>query len=180
MILATTLLSAVTASGGAFGAGVRAAAIVVAGSVNVVLFTVAFRVLTARRLTIAQVRTGAIAAALVWQIIQWAGACLLGHMLKGAGATYGMFGMVLGLLTPFTDNVELTSGDRRRLHLLRQPNATRASRTSTSTRPRATTRTDIRAAPRRARQRSGRLRLVERRARSATSATRTMAPMMSR
>jgi YihY family inner membrane protein len=143
VILATTLLSAVTATGGVFGAGVRAAAIVVAVAVNVVLFTVAFRVLTARPLTLAQVRTGAIAAALVWQVLQWAGAFLLGHMLKGATATYGMFGIVLGLLTwiylgavtfvagaeinavrdrrlwprslltPFTDNVELTAGDRR-------------------------------------------------------------------
>ncbi|WP_396450681.1 YihY/virulence factor BrkB family protein [Actinomadura sp.] len=145
VILVTTLLSAVTASGGVFGAGagVRAAAILVAVAVNVVLFTVAFRVLTARRLTIAQVRTGAVTAALVWQIIQWGGAFLLGHMLKDASATYGMFGIVLGLLTwiylgaatfvlsaeinvvrerrlwprslltPFTDNVELTAGDRR-------------------------------------------------------------------
>ncbi|WP_207935873.1 YihY/virulence factor BrkB family protein [Actinomadura sp. KC216] len=143
VILVTTLLSAVTASGGAFGAGVRAAAIVAAVILNVVLFTVAFRVLTARRLTIAQVRTGAITAALVWQLVQWGGAFLLGHMLKGASATYGMFGIVLGLLTwiylgavifvlsaeinvvrerrlwprslltPFTDNVELTVGDRR-------------------------------------------------------------------
>jgi membrane protein len=143
VILATTLLSAVTASGGVVGAGARSAALVVAVAVNVVLFTVAFRVLTARRLTIAQVRAGAITAALVWQTIQWAGAYLLGHMLKGASATYGMFGIVLGLLTwiylgavtfvlsaeinvvrerrlwprslltPFTDNVELTDGDRR-------------------------------------------------------------------
>ncbi|TDB89872.1 YihY/virulence factor BrkB family protein [Actinomadura sp. 7K534] len=145
VILVTTLLSAVTASGGVLGggAGVRAVAILVAVAVNVVLFTVAFRVLTARRLTIAQVRTGAITAALVWQVIQWAGTFLLGHMLKGASATYGMFGIVLGLLTwiylgavtfvlsaeinvvreqrlwprslltPFTDNVELTAGDRR-------------------------------------------------------------------
>lgn len=99
VILVTTLLSAVTASGGALGAGVQATAIVAAVALDVVLFTVAFRVLTARRLTIAQVRTGVIAAALVWQIIQWGGAFLLGHMLKGASATYGMFGIVLGLLT---------------------------------------------------------------------------------
>ncbi|MFD0854595.1 YhjD/YihY/BrkB family envelope integrity protein, partial [Actinomadura adrarensis] len=119
------------------------AAIAAAVAVNVVLFTVAFQVLTARRLTIAQVRTGAIVAALVWQIIQEGCAFLLGHMLKGASAPYGMFGIVLGmltwiylgaatfvlsaelnvvrerrlwprsLLTPFTDNVELTAGDRR-------------------------------------------------------------------
>ncbi|TDD87692.1 YihY/virulence factor BrkB family protein [Actinomadura rubrisoli] len=142
-ILATTLLSAVTTTGGILGAGARVVAIVVAIAVNVVLFTVAFRVLTAGRLTLAQVRAGAIAAALTWQILQWVGAFLLGHMLKGATATYGMFGIVLGLLawiylgaltfvvgaeinvvrdqrlwprsllTPFTDNVELTAGDRR-------------------------------------------------------------------
>ncbi|MFC6879585.1 MULTISPECIES: YihY/virulence factor BrkB family protein [Actinomadura] len=142
-VLATTALSAVTASAGHFGGGVRAAAIAVAVAINVVLFTVAFRVLTARSLSIAQVRTGAVAAAVVWQALQWSGAFLLGHTLKGATATYGMFGLVLGmlawlylgaatfvlgaeinvvrdrrlwprsLLTPFTDNVELTSGDRR-------------------------------------------------------------------
>ncbi|MEU5990391.1 hypothetical protein ABZ806_15600 [Spirillospora sp. NPDC047418] len=65
------------------------------------------------RTGLAQVRTGAVTAALVRQIIQWAGAFLLGHVLKDASATYGMFGIVLGLLTPFTDNVELTAGDRR-------------------------------------------------------------------
>lgn len=143
VISVTALLSAVTASGGVFGSGVRAAAIAVAVVVNVVLFTVAFRVLTALPLTVAQVRTGAIAAALVWQVLQWAGTFLLGHMLKGSTATYGMFGIVLGLLTwiylgaltfvvgaevnvvrdrrlwprslltPFTDEVELTAGDRR-------------------------------------------------------------------
>ncbi|WP_030170209.1 YihY/virulence factor BrkB family protein [Spirillospora albida] len=142
-ILATTALSVVTASADVFGGGVRAAAVVVAVAINVVLFTVAFRLLTARPLTVAQVRTGAIAAALVWQGLQGGGAFLLGHMLKGATATYGMFGIVLGLLawiylgaitfvagaeinvvrehrlwprsllTPFTDRVELTTGDRR-------------------------------------------------------------------
>ncbi|MDL4820051.1 YihY/virulence factor BrkB family protein [Actinomadura opuntiae] len=143
VVLATTLPSAVTATGGLVGAGVRAAAIAVAVAINVVLFTVAFRILTALPLTLAQVRTGAIAAALVWQGLQWAGTFLLGHMLKGATATYGMFGIVLGLLTwiylgaltfviaaeinvvrdqrlwprslltPFTDKVDLTAGDRR-------------------------------------------------------------------
>ncbi|WP_210747597.1 YihY/virulence factor BrkB family protein [Actinomadura latina] len=143
VLLATTLLSAVAASAGLVDAAVRTAAIVSAVAVNTVLFTVVFRTLSARPLTIAQVRTGAITAALVWQALQWAGTFLLGHMLKGATATYGMFGIVLGLLTwiylgavtfvaaaeinvvrdrrlwprslltPFTDNVELTAADRR-------------------------------------------------------------------
>jgi membrane protein len=79
----------------------------------------------------------------VWQVFEWTGTLLLGYRLKGATATYGLFGIVLGLLTwiylgaltfvlcaeinvvrverlwprslltPFTDNVRLTSGDRR-------------------------------------------------------------------
>jgi membrane protein len=88
-------------------------------------------------------QAGAIAAAVIWQALQLAGAVLLGHKLKGATATYGLFGLVLGLLawiylgavrtvicaeynavrarqpwprsllTPFTGNVELTSADQR-------------------------------------------------------------------
>ncbi|MFG2084885.1 MULTISPECIES: YihY/virulence factor BrkB family protein [unclassified Spirillospora] len=143
VLLGTALLSGIITSSGAFGTGVRAVVIAAAIAMNVVLFTVTFRMLTARPLTIAQVRTGAIVAALVWQLLQWAGTFLFGHWLQGASATYGLFGIVLGLLTwiylgaltfvlsaeinvvrerrlwprslltPFTDNVELTSADRR-------------------------------------------------------------------
>jgi hypothetical protein len=104
---------------------------------------VAFRVLTARRLSIRQIRAGAVAAAVTWQALQWVGALLLGREIKGATATYGLFALVLGtlawiyvgavttvlcaefnavragqlwprsLLTPFTDNVDLTPADRR-------------------------------------------------------------------
>jgi membrane protein len=142
-ILVTTVLSALTANAGAYGSSVRVGAIMVAIALNVALFTIAFRVLTARSLSTAQVRVGAIAGAAIWQMLQWAGTFLLGYTLKGATATYGLFGIVLGLLTwiylgaltfvicaeinvvrmrrlwprsllaPFTDNVHLTPGDRR-------------------------------------------------------------------
>jgi membrane protein len=142
-ILATSVLSALTANAGAYGGSVRAGAIIVTLVLNVALFTTAFRVLTARSLTVTQVRVGAVAGAVIWQMMQWTGAFLLGHILRGATATYGLFGIVLGLLTwiylgaltfvicaeinvvrverlwprslltPFTDNVDLTPGDRR-------------------------------------------------------------------
>jgi len=143
-ILATTVLSALTAEAGSYGGAFRRGAIILITLVlNVVLFTTAFRVLTARPLTVAQVRVEAVACAVIWQALQWVGAFLIGYLLKGATATYGLFGIVLGLLawiylgaltfvicaefnvvrvrrlwprsllTPFTDNVELTSGDRR-------------------------------------------------------------------
>jgi membrane protein len=111
-------------------------------TLNVALFIVAFTVLTARPLTIRQTRAGAVAAAVIWQALQLAGALLLGHKLKGATATYGLFALVLGLLAwiylgaittvicaeynavrasqlwprsllaPFTDNVDLTRADQ--------------------------------------------------------------------
>ena len=79
---------------------------------------------------------------MIWQALQLAGALLLGHKLKGATATYGLFALVLGLLawiylgaittvicaeynavrarqlwprgllTPFTDNAGLTPADQ--------------------------------------------------------------------
>jgi hypothetical protein len=86
---------------------------------------------------------GAIAAAMIWQALQSFGVVYVGHVVQRASATNGLFALVLGLvaflylsasavvlcielnvvrvrrmhpralLTPFTDNVQLTSGDRR-------------------------------------------------------------------
>jgi membrane protein len=142
-ILVTTVLSVVPGVAGSYGGGLRVAAAAVAVVLNIVLFTIAFRILTARRLSVRQVRAGAVAAAVIWQALQWGGALLIGHRLRHATATYGLFGIVLGLLawiylgaltlvicaelnvvrdqklwprsllTPFTDNVRLTAGDRR-------------------------------------------------------------------
>jgi YihY family inner membrane protein len=146
-VIVTTALSALGAAADAYGArvggSVRVAATALAVVLNVTLFMAAFRVLTARPVTIRQIRAGAIAAAVIWQALQLAGALLLGRELKGATATYGLFAIVLGLLAwvyvgavtvvicaefnavrvrgmwprsllaPFTDNVELTPGDRR-------------------------------------------------------------------
>jgi membrane protein len=145
-VIATTVLSALGAAAGAYGAslGGSARAIVTAAAVmlNVALFTVAFKVLTGRPVTIRQIRAGAVAAAVTWQALQWAGTLLLGQKLKGATATYGLFALVLGLLAwiylgavttvmcaefnavragqlwprsllaPFTDNAALTPADR--------------------------------------------------------------------
>jgi membrane protein len=96
------VLSALGAAAGSYGAslgvGVRALATAAAIALNVTLFIVAFKVLTARPVTIGQIRAGAVAAAVIWQALQLAGALLLGHKLKGATATYGLFALVLSLL----------------------------------------------------------------------------------
>lgn len=143
-ILGTTALSIVGGIGvGSFGSTLRG--LVIAGSValNAAIFVFAFRYSTARTLTTRDVAPGAIAAAVIWQLVQSFGVLYVGHVVKNASATNGVFALVLGmiaflyltavvvvlcvevnvvrvdrlhprsLLTPFTDDVELTAGDRR-------------------------------------------------------------------
>jgi membrane protein len=102
-----------------------------------------FRIATARTVSVRQVAPGAVAAAVIWQLLQSFGVVYVGHVVRHASATNGVFALVLGLiaflyltavtvvlsveinvvlvdrlhprslLTPFTDNVSLTAGDRR-------------------------------------------------------------------
>ena len=145
-ILATTALSALGANAGAYGAtigsGLRIGLIAVAVVANSGVFILAFRISTARPLTIREVAPGAVGAAIVWQLLQTFGTTYVGHVVKNASASNSVFALVLGLiaflylaalaivicveanvvrvrrlyprslLTPFTDAVELTEGDR--------------------------------------------------------------------
>jgi YihY family inner membrane protein len=95
----TALTTTVSVSGGGLAVVVRIAATVLAVAINVLLFLLGFRVLTAREVTIEQLRPGALTAAIAWQVLLEAGTYLVGHELRGISATYGLFGIVLGLLT---------------------------------------------------------------------------------
>jgi uncharacterized BrkB/YihY/UPF0761 family membrane protein len=127
---------------GEFGLGVKIVALLTSIAVNAGVFILAFRISTARNLTVRQVAAGAVAAAVGWQVLQAFGAVYIGHVVKSASATNAVFALVLGmlaflyiaatlvvfcaeinvvrverlypraLLTPFTDNVDLTAGDR--------------------------------------------------------------------
>jgi membrane protein len=141
-LLGTTVLSALGGGAGAFGSGVKVVALGASVAVNAGVFILAFRISTARNLTVRQVIPGAVAAAVGWQLLQSFGAVYVGHVVKSASATNAVFALVLGmlaflyiaatlvvfcaeinvvrveqlypraLLTPFTDNVDLTDGDR--------------------------------------------------------------------
>jgi membrane protein len=146
-ILLTTVLSALTAAaktyGSGIGVGTRIGAAGLAVVINIAMFVLAFRVLTARHVSFRQVRGGAVAAALIWQALQSGATFYLGHVLRSASATYGTFALVFGmlawiylgaltvvlcaeanvvrakhlwprsLLTPFADDVPLTSADQQ-------------------------------------------------------------------
>ncbi len=141
--IATTLLSAIAHVTSSLGPLGRIGVALVAVAINAGICLVAFRVTTARELTYRQVLPGAIAAAIVWQILQWFGAGYIGHVVKSSSATNSVFALVLGLLaflflvsstlvlcaeinvvlveglhprsllTPFTDDVNLTPADRK-------------------------------------------------------------------
>jgi uncharacterized BrkB/YihY/UPF0761 family membrane protein len=111
--------------------------------VNAVVFTVAFRVATARHLTREQAVPGAVIAAACWLALQYVGAVYVGHVVRNASEINGVFAVVLGLiawiyvesvvvvlaveynsvrsmrlypralLTPFTDDVDLTDADEK-------------------------------------------------------------------
>jgi membrane protein len=139
-LVATTALVAVGRFLGPLGA---VAVVVAALALNTGVLVVAFRVTTTRSLTVREVLPGALAAAVVWQLLQWFGASYVQHVVGSASVTNSVFAVVLGLiaflylistvllicaevnvvrvdrlhpralLTPFTDDVELTEADRK-------------------------------------------------------------------
>ncbi len=143
-VTGTTVLSVVGGGGaGALGAAGRVLALAASVVINIAVSIFAFRFAPARRLSVRDVVPGAIAAAVIWQLLQSFGVIYVRHVVKHASATNAVFAIVLGLLaflyitatalllcveinvvrvnhvhprsllTPFTDNVILTSADRR-------------------------------------------------------------------
>jgi membrane protein len=141
-VIAATLLSALGREA-ALGPAGRVGVIIGAVAINTMVCLVAFRVTTARHLTFRQVVPGAVTAAVIWQLLQSFGAAYVSHVVKSASVTNSVFALVLGLLaflfltavalilsaeinavrvdhlyprallTPFTDDVALTPGDRK-------------------------------------------------------------------
>ncbi|SCB96552.1 MULTISPECIES: YihY/virulence factor BrkB family protein [unclassified Gordonia (in: high G+C Gram-positive bacteria)] len=139
-VIGLTVVNGVSA---AFELGIVGRWLAILGSValSTLVFTVAFRIGTARDVSIRDVLPGAFGAAVCWQIIQTFGAVYVQHVIGNASSTNGVFAIVLGLLaflyvssivivicletnavrvdrlyprsllTPFTDNVSLTKGD---------------------------------------------------------------------
>ncbi|WP_442805311.1 YihY/virulence factor BrkB family protein [Streptomyces sp. GMY02] len=147
LLVTTGLSTAAEWASGVFGArlqtGVRIAAELLSVLLNAALLVGSYRVLTRRKLPLRIMYGPALGAACAWQGLLWVGTYYVDHVLQGATATYGLFGIVLGLLawiylgalvyvftaevsavrcmrlwprsllTPFTDRVHLTPGDQR-------------------------------------------------------------------
>lgn len=110
---------------------------------NVLVLLVLYRVATATPLRLAEMLPGATVGAVVWRLLQIFGPVYIKHVVNGSSESNGTFSLVLGLLawiyllavtfvlsaqinvvvarrlhprsllTPFTDDVDLTHADRR-------------------------------------------------------------------
>lgn len=102
-LVATTGLTALASDARAFGAHpatvLRVVATVLSMAVNTGLLLFAYRFFTDDSVRLRHSAGAAVGAAAVWQGVQWAGTYYVRHELRGATATYGLFGIVLGLIT---------------------------------------------------------------------------------
>ncbi len=131
------------AFGANLGLGTKVVATLLAVSLNASVFVFMFKVSTAHKLSARDAAPGAVTAAVIFQLLQSFGAAYVGHVVKNASATNAVFAIVLGLiagiylgavtvvmcveinvvrtknlfpralLTPFTENVDLTRADER-------------------------------------------------------------------
>lgn len=98
-VLATTVLAGLAGFGAGYGSGWKVGSILLSTGLNFGLFWVAFRVLTAKDVSWRELRGGAIGAAILYEFLQTLGGYYVGHVIKGAGNTYGTFALVIGLLS---------------------------------------------------------------------------------
>jgi YihY family inner membrane protein len=97
LFLVATAASGVV-SGGLGGAGAKVAGIAVSLIVNVILFLVAFRLLTAKAVETRCLWIGVVVAAVFWTILQAVGGLYVGHAVKHVPTAYASFAIVIGLL----------------------------------------------------------------------------------
>jgi membrane protein len=97
--LVATGLAGVTTSGASVPTYVRVVTFPLSLAVNVVVFLLAFRILTVAEVSWGDVVPGAVVAGVGWVALQTIGNYYVSHQLKNASALYGFFGVVIGLLS---------------------------------------------------------------------------------
>jgi len=97
----TSSLSSVALGAGHLVIGILAEAGVIALAfvANIGVFWLALRLATAADVSWGALRLAAILSAVSWQVLQLAGTFVVGHLLRNSSELYGVFGVVLGLLT---------------------------------------------------------------------------------
>lgn len=97
--LATTILAGLASFGASYGVAWKIGSIALSTTLNIGLFWVGFRMLTARDVSWRQLRGGAIGAGVLYEGLQTLGGYYVGHVLRNANNVYGTFALVIGLLS---------------------------------------------------------------------------------
>ena len=101
ILIAATVIAGLAVGGGIGPAAERGAAVAVTLAVNAVVFLTVFGLLTPRPRRIRDLLPGVAFAAVGWLVLQSAGAWYVDHTITDASATYGVFALVIGLLSWF-------------------------------------------------------------------------------
>jgi membrane protein len=96
--LASTFLSGLGSTSGSFSTVLRIAGIAGSLLLNLLLYGVAFQVLTVKRLTVREILPGAVLGAVLWTVLQTVGGYYVTHQVANATPLYGSFAVVIGLL----------------------------------------------------------------------------------
>jgi YihY family inner membrane protein len=107
-IALTTALAQV----GAFSADqtmwLRVVSIAAGVALNIGVYVVAFRVLTPRQIELRALVPGAVLGGIGWTLLQFLGTYLIDHQLEHSSQVYGLFAVVLGLVSWLFLNAQLT------------------------------------------------------------------------
>lgn len=109
--LGAAVVAAALAAGVSTALGSTAAAIagsVVAAILNVAVMLIVFRVLTAAPVSWRDALPGAVLAGILWTGLQAAGGYIVDNKISGAGDVYGLFAVVIGLLSWLFLGAQLT------------------------------------------------------------------------
>ena len=97
-----TVIGTVVGSATAFAAyapAARLAAVIISLGINIAVFLAVFRVLTSHTPSWRDVLPGALVAAVAWEALQLVGGYIVDRQLRHASSTYGVFAIVIGLLS---------------------------------------------------------------------------------
>jgi YihY family inner membrane protein len=95
-------------TGGLGGPLVKVAGIALSLVLNFALFLAAFRLLTSAAIPMHCLWIGVAIASVLWEILQVGGGIYIGHVVRHANSTYGIFGFVIGLLVWLHLGAQLT------------------------------------------------------------------------
>ncbi len=97
--LASTVIAGLLGGGGSKSVAATIGAIALSLLLNFCLFLGGFRFLTVRDVTTRDLLPGVVLATLFWELLQGIGGYYVNHVLRHASEIYGLFSLVIGLLS---------------------------------------------------------------------------------